>query len=167
MILVLSIAIPVIIFLIALGTVAIIQRHWIKKERRSLEGVSAAAHSGSTSQRSTCRECGATGPELLFIGGVCLNCYEQRRRKDEADGHGLGFDGTDSEMAPYYRILGCNETDSEEEIRRQYHKRAKEVHPDALQGQHPPENLIKRRTAEFRELQEAYDKIREQRSMQR
>ena len=167
MILVLSIAIPVIIFLIALWSVAIIQRHWVKKERRSLEGVSVAARSKSTSQGTVCTECGSTGPELLFIGGVCLNCYEQQRRKVETDGLGMGFDEADNEMAPYYRILGCNETDSEEEVRRKYHKRAKEVHPDALQGRHPPENLIKRRTAEFRELQEAYDKIREQRSMQR
>lgn len=167
MIVVLSIVIPVIIFLIAFWTVAILQRHWVRKERRSRAGISAATQSRSRSQHTVCRECGSTGPELLFIGGVCLKCYEQQRSKVGTDGLGKEFGWAGSEMAHYYRILGSNETDSEDEIKRQYHKRAKEVHPDALQGQDPPESLIKRRTAEFRELQEAYDKILEQRSMQR
>lgn len=51
-------------------------------------------------------------------------------------------------MSNSYKILGVNENDSEETIKRAYHNKAKQMHPD--KGGDPEK---------FKELNDAYDKI--------
>lgn len=165
MIVLLSIVVPVIIFLIVLWAVAVIQKHWIKDERRA-NGNAVKPRRQDRSTYVICEVCGASGPGVLFINRVCLDCYEKARH-EESSLPGDDPDLTEDDMARYYRIVGCARTDSDEKIRRQYHKRAKEVHPDAMQRDDLTEEAVRLRTAEFRQLQEAYDKILEQRARRR
>jgi len=164
MIAILSIIVPVIIFLIVLWIVAIIQKHWARKERETLERTTAANRTDRREESRVCGQCGASGPDVMFINRLCLNCYEQQRAKEQSEDFERERRETSVAMARYYRILGCSEQDSDQEVKRQYHKRAKELHPDSLLGQDLPEELTKRRTAEFQRLQEAYSKVIEQRT---
>ncbi len=159
MITILSIVIPIIIFLAVLWTIEIIQRHWIKQEREKLEQTAAANRAQRRDEPRVCEECGASGPDVLFINQLCLNCYEKQRLRDQARTQDREWDESSTEMGRYYRILGCTKNDSDQEVKRQYHRKAKELHPDSLRGQDLSEELIKLRTAEFQKLHEAYTKI--------
>lgn len=164
MITILSIIVPILIFLIVLWTVSAIQRHWIGTERATLERKAAAGRADHRDEPRVCEKCEASGPDILFINRLCLNCYEKQWKSEHSEAFDHDWGKTHGVMARYYRILGCSEHDSNQEVKRQYHKRAKELHPDSLLGQDLPEELIKRRTAEFQKLQEAYAKILEQRA---
>lgn len=64
---------------------------------------------------------------------------------------------------PYYAVLKCDETASNEEIKKQYRKLVTEFHPDKIQAKGLPEEFIKFANDKFREIQEAYDMIRKER----
>ncbi|MDQ7785890.1 MAG: J domain-containing protein [Desulfomonilaceae bacterium] len=163
MITLLSIIVPVVVFLLALWTIAIIQKHWFGTEHTESPHT-GEPHGGGGTGPFTCRECGASGPDVIFINRLCLTCHEKQWRREQPEGYDVEQDETSGEMARYYRILGCSEQDSDQELKRQYHRRAKEVHPDSLQGPDLSDDLIRRRTAEFQKLQEAYGKILERRA---
>jgi len=66
----------------------------------------------------------------------------------------------------YYAILGTNRRASDDEIKRQYRKLVKEYHPDKIASKGLPEEFNKFANDKFREIQEAYDTIRQQRGLQ-
>jgi DnaJ like chaperone protein len=63
----------------------------------------------------------------------------------------------------YYAVLKCDETASNEEIKKQYRKLVTEYHPDKIQAKGLPEEFIKFANDKFAEIQEAYDQIRKKR----
>jgi DnaJ like chaperone protein len=63
----------------------------------------------------------------------------------------------------YYAVLKCDETASNEEIKKQYRKLVTEYHPDKIQAKGLPEEFIKFANDKFAEIQEAYDHIRKKR----
>jgi DnaJ like chaperone protein len=69
----------------------------------------------------------------------------------------------ESQMARYYRLLGCAHTDGNETIKRRYHEIVKRIHPDMLFQQGLPDSVMRAKTEEFQKIQEAYDKIMETR----
>ncbi len=164
MITILSIIVPVIIFVVVLWTVAIVQKHWFGIEHTKSEQTAARERAAHRPEPRVCEKCGAAGSDTVFINRLCLNCYEAQRENRQSADHDLTRDETSKETAQYYRILGCSESDSDREVKRQYHRKAKEMHPDSFQGRNLPEELIKLHTAEFQKLQEAYTKILEQRA---
>ncbi len=65
----------------------------------------------------------------------------------------------------YYAILNCEQTDSNEQIKKQYRKLVFEYHPDKIASKGLPEEFMKFANDKFREIQEAYDKIRKERGI--
>jgi DnaJ like chaperone protein len=65
----------------------------------------------------------------------------------------------------YYNILGITRNDTNEVIRRRYRKLVKEYHPDMIASKGLPEEFTKLAEDKFREIQEAYDIIRKERSI--
>ncbi|WP_024334964.1 co-chaperone DjlA [Desulfotignum balticum] len=63
----------------------------------------------------------------------------------------------------YYAVLKCDETSSNEEIKKQYRKLVTEYHPDKIEAKGLPEEFIKFANDKFSEIQEAYDQIRKKR----
>jgi DnaJ like chaperone protein len=66
----------------------------------------------------------------------------------------------------YYAILGIHSRASDDEIKRQYRKLVKEYHPDKIASKGLPEEFNKFANDKFREIQDAYDTIRQQRDIQ-
>lgn len=69
-----------------------------------------------------------------------------------------------NDMDKYYKLLGCTPESSEQEIRSQYKKLVKDFHPDTIIAKGLPEEFIDFATKRFREIQEAYEKIRQERN---
>jgi DnaJ like chaperone protein len=63
----------------------------------------------------------------------------------------------------YYAVLKCDETASNEEIKKQYRRLVSEYHPDKIEAKGLPEEFIKFANDKFAEIQEAYDHIRKKR----
>jgi len=63
----------------------------------------------------------------------------------------------------YYAILNSEKTDSNEQIKKQYRKLVFEYHPDKIISKGLPEEFTKFANEKFREIQEAYEKIRKER----
>jgi DnaJ like chaperone protein len=65
----------------------------------------------------------------------------------------------------YYAILGTNSKASNDEIKRQYRKLVKEYHPDKIASKGLPEEFTKFANDKFREIQEAYDAVKQERNL--
>jgi DnaJ like chaperone protein len=65
----------------------------------------------------------------------------------------------------YYAILGTNSRASDDEIKRQYRKLVKEYHPDKIASKGLPEEFTKLAHDKFREIQDAYDAVKQERGM--
>lgn len=63
----------------------------------------------------------------------------------------------------YYAVLKCDETASDEEIKKQYRKLATEFHPDKIESKGLPEEFVRFANDKFSEIQQAYDAIRKER----
>jgi DnaJ like chaperone protein len=63
----------------------------------------------------------------------------------------------------YYKILNCTPACSNEEIKANYKKLVKDFHPDKIIAKGLPEEFVDFATDRFREIQESYEKIREER----
>ena len=69
------------------------------------------------------------------------------------------------ETNKYYAVLKCDETSSNEEIKKQYRKLVTEYHPDKIEAKGLPEEFIKFANDKFKEIQEAYDNIKKERGL--
>jgi DnaJ like chaperone protein len=69
------------------------------------------------------------------------------------------------DVEKYYAILGTNSKASDDVIKRQYRKLVKEYHPDTIASKGLPEEFNKFANDKFREIQEAYEAIKEQRHL--
>jgi DnaJ like chaperone protein len=65
----------------------------------------------------------------------------------------------------YYKILGSNRNDSDDQIKSRYRKLVKEYHPDKIASKGLPEEFTTLAEEKFREIQEAYDRIRKERGL--
>jgi DnaJ like chaperone protein len=64
----------------------------------------------------------------------------------------------------YYRMLNCTPESSNEEIKSNYKKLVKEFHPDTIISKGLPEEFIDFASNRFREIQNSYEKIRQERN---
>ncbi len=69
------------------------------------------------------------------------------------------------DMDSYYATLQCRSDSSDEEIKRQYRKMVQEYHPDKIAAKGLPDEFAKFAADKFREIQEAYEKIKQQRGI--
>lgn len=69
------------------------------------------------------------------------------------------------ETNKYYARLKCDESASNEEIKKQYRKLVTEYHPDKIEAKGLPEEFIKFANDKFQEIQEAYDAVKKERRL--
>jgi DnaJ like chaperone protein len=65
----------------------------------------------------------------------------------------------------YYRILNCTPESSNQEIKSSYKKLVKDFHPDKIVSKGLPEEFIDFASNRFREIQESYEKIKQERGL--
>jgi len=65
----------------------------------------------------------------------------------------------------YYAILGIHSRASDDEIKRQYRRLVKEYHPDKIASKGLPEEFNKFANDKFREIQDAYDAVKQERGL--
>ncbi len=65
----------------------------------------------------------------------------------------------------FYAILKCDENSSNEEIKKQYRKLVNEYHPDKIESKGLPEEFIKFANDKFKEIQKAYDTVKQERGL--
>jgi len=70
-----------------------------------------------------------------------------------------------SDVEKYYAVLGCNSKDHDDRIKQQYRKLAQDYHPDKIVSKGLPEEFVKFATDKFREIQHAYDTIKQERGI--
>lgn len=64
----------------------------------------------------------------------------------------------------YYAILGCKKSDSMDVIKQKYREKIKEFHPDVIMAKGLNESFVAFATENFRKIQEAYEKIQQERN---
>jgi DnaJ like chaperone protein len=64
----------------------------------------------------------------------------------------------------HYKILNCTPESTKEEIKSNYKKLVKDFHPDTIISKGLPEEFIEFASDRFREIQESYEKIRQERN---
>jgi DnaJ like chaperone protein len=69
-----------------------------------------------------------------------------------------------NDLDKHYRILNCTPESSNQEIRSNYKKLVKDFHPDTIVSKGLPEEFTDFATKRFREIQEAYEKIKQERN---
>ncbi len=62
-----------------------------------------------------------------------------------------------------YAVLGCRESDSDDEVKKRYRSLVKEYHPDRIVAKGLPEEFTNLAQDKFREVQEAYEVIKRKR----
>ncbi|MFH1488574.1 MAG: TerB family tellurite resistance protein [Pseudomonadota bacterium] len=67
------------------------------------------------------------------------------------------------ELDQYYKLLNCTSESSDQEIKSNYKKLVKDFHPDTIVSKGLPEEFLDFATNRFREIQEAFEKIRQER----
>ncbi len=70
-----------------------------------------------------------------------------------------------SDVEKYYAVLGCSSKDSDDRIIQQYRNLAQDYHPDKIVSKGLPEEFVKFATDKFREIQHAYETIKQERGM--
>ena len=80
----------------------------------------------------------------------------ERKSSTSTEDHSASTNNSSSSLKPYFTLLGLEETASDEEIKRAYHKLALQHHPDM------PKNAdrIKECEAMMAKINEAYEKLR-------
>ena len=69
-----------------------------------------------------------------------------------------------NEIDKYYKILNCTPESSHQEIKTHYKKLVKDFHPDTIVSKGLPEEFTDFAAKRFREIQEAYEKIKQERN---
>jgi hypothetical protein len=125
------------------------------------------------SEERRCLQCGRMTPVEALREGRCIRCrLEQEQQQDrqshqrrQYESHGTRGSGNNAHgLDDAYRILGCKESDSDAEIKKNFRMLIKECHVDSL-PKDLPDYLVKAANKRFNEVQEAYDLIREARKM--
>lgn len=80
------------------------------------------------------------------------------------DGLNNKYSSQNTNSSPYM-ILGLNRDASESEIKKAYRKLSIEYHPDTVASKGLPEEFSKMATEKFREIQNAYEKIKKERNI--
>lgn len=70
-----------------------------------------------------------------------------------------------SSLSSAYSLLGLNSNATDSEVKKAYRKLSIEYHPDSIASKGLPEEFSKMASEKFREIQEAYEKIKKERNI--
>ena len=90
-----------------------------------------------------------------------LFAWESRRHGVFAEG---GGGSAPSEPDPY-EVLGCSQSATDDELRRAYREKAKQLHPDVLRAQGLSDELISRASEQMARLNAAWATLRQKRRL--
>ena len=121
------------------------------------------AHAPSSTRASSstaCRSCGIRFSPNMLRDGMCNACRNPQgsEQRDETPPPQQPGSVSSIDLRTAYRILGCDETASPEEIRNLRRALVKECHSDRL----PPEasrECVESANTRFREIQAAYEAV--------
>jgi hypothetical protein len=125
------------------------------------------------SEERPCRQCGRMTPVEALWEGRCIRCRLEQEQQQDRQNHqkrqyesrGARASGNNSQgIDEAYRILGCQASDSDDEIKKKFRVLIKECHVDSL-PKDLPDYLVKAANKRFNEVQEAYDLIRQVRKI--
>jgi DnaJ like chaperone protein len=68
------------------------------------------------------------------------------------------------DLDKHYKILNCKPESTNQEIKSSYKKLVKDFHPDTIVSKGLPEEFTEFASSRFREIQESYEKIRQERN---
>lgn len=71
---------------------------------------------------------------------------------------------SDDTLEQCYRTLGCKPDDSDDEVRKAYHRLCKKFHPDTLAGRNVDASVIENAKHKMQQINAAYDRIKESRA---
>lgn len=96
--------------------------------------------------------------ERLINSAARIFNFSDYKYKELRSRYGLDFN-------KYYAVLGTDSSASDAEIKSQYKKLVKEYHPDTIASKGLPEEFTKFANDKFREIQEAYEVIKDKRGI--
>jgi DnaJ like chaperone protein len=101
-----------------------------------------------------------------------LNTHEERLIKRAVDIFHFGDQNYFQLKSRYvviknqaYQILGCTPDDTDEQVKKQYRALVHSYHPDKIASKGLPEEFIQLAHDKFRQIQTAYDEIRQERGI--
>jgi DnaJ-domain-containing protein 1 len=108
-----------------------------------------------------CSRCGIKFSRNLMKNGLCNNCRSGGKAESQDPGHqdrGVSPPVSDKALREAYEILGCDENDSDDIIKRRHRELAKEFHSDRLSPGASCDR-IGHANESFCKVQEAYEII--------
>ena len=100
--------------------------------------------------------------EAANIFGYSSRAYESIRSRYTFGGNKTGgnFGNASNNYSQAYETLGVGPDASNSEIRRAYHKKATEYHPDKIAAKGLPKEFTEFANKKFQEIQNAWEEIR-------
>ncbi len=96
--------------------------------------------------------------ERLISSAARIFHFSEHKYKELRSRYALDFER-------YYAVLGTDSSASDKEIKSRYRNLVKEYHPDRITSRGLPEEFTKLAHDKFREIQEAYEVIKQERSI--
>ncbi|ASG65012.1 molecular chaperone DjlA [Idiomarina piscisalsi] len=101
--------------------------------------------------------------QWLMMEKAAFRFHQQRQRSHA--GSGGRQSSTKNDLADAYQILGVTEKNSNAEIKKAYRKLMARHHPDKLASQGLPEEVMKQAQQKARDIQAAYEQVKEHRDI--
>lgn len=104
-----------------------------------------------------------TKDELGLLQSAACELRISRQKFSQLYGlyHGNRMTNDPARMRRLYNVLGCDESATNEEIKRAYRKLVQDFHPDKIQSKGLAPEFTKFATEKFRQINESYEEIRE------
>lgn len=111
---------------------------------------------------------GAVSPEEIQILRSITSSLRIDRGQYEWERSRRGVPDPDAEPSPRedaYEVLGCTRASSDDDIRRAYREKAKQLHPDALRAQGLSDELLSRANEQMARINAAWSEIKRERGL--